>query len=114
MTLRRRLVLSVYTIYYNSISATEELRTMNRMVITDANAAAVSNRLKNITADRKFLNKFDVVFALDILEKVVDNGNTSGEVLINLIKKRRLFNIHVTWKLMFTSLTFSMRARFRK
>ena len=55
------------------------------MVITDANAAAVSNRLKNITADRKFLNKHDVVLALDILEKVVDKQDTmSGEVCIAL------------------------------
>jgi len=50
------------------------------MVITDANAAAVSNRLKNITADPRFLNKHDVVLTLDILEKVVDRMNSSNEV----------------------------------
>ena len=50
------------------------------MVITDANAAAVSNRLKNITADPNFLNKHDVVLTLDILEKVVDRMNSSNEV----------------------------------
>ena len=56
------------------------MNSLKKMLITDANAAAVSNRLKNITADRKFLNKHDVVLTLDILEKVVDKRNTSGEV----------------------------------
>ena len=60
--------------------ATEELNSLKKMLITDSNAAAVSNRLKNITADRKFLNKHDVVLTLDILEKVVNKQNTSGEV----------------------------------
>ena len=71
---------------FQIFSATEELSTMKRMIITDANAAAVSNRLKNITADRKFLNKHDVVLALDILEKVVDQRNISGEVSISTVR----------------------------
>ncbi|XP_066925498.1 uncharacterized protein [Clytia hemisphaerica] len=66
--------------------ATEELNSLKKMVITDANAAAVSNRLKNITADRTFLNKHDVVLTLDILEKVVNKQNTSGEIGQSLVE----------------------------
>ena len=78
-------------LFFNTFSATEELSTMKRMIITDANAAAFSNRLKNITADRKFLNKHDVVLALDILEKVVDQRNISGEVRLHIVFVASIF-----------------------
>lgn len=68
--------------------ATEELNSIKEMVITEGNAAAVGNRLKNITANPNFLNKHDVVLTIDILEKVVDVQNSSellGESLVEAV-----------------------------
>lgn len=63
------------------------------MVITEGNAAAVGNRLKNITANPNFLNKHDVVLTIDILEKVVDVQNSSELVRISCLTRHLVLSI---------------------